>query len=258
MKKASIGFIVLASAVLLSSCGQTSPSASSSSPASSTVSSEASSVPSSSSSTSSSAASSASSSQTLSSLVSSLKSNKKIESYVVSHNEKKVAAIRDVSSSTKELEIITVADQNAAVVTGITKDDLMTLVSPKWSFDDKYLSVDSGTDTVFSTYVINGTSAKNLVSFQTMKSVWSPSADSIATAAVDNNVKLTDQDTEITNSTEVKIYNASTLESRVVSKADPAYYTDIKSWTGSQLTLVHHYLSQSSSKDVTVSLKLTK
>lgn len=168
----------------------------------------------------------------LSPAISALKANKNVKQYAVSHSGQKIAVIKKNAAGEYDLFVMTASGKKSdriAKVSGMLYD-------PKWSFDDKYLSVENGTAVLKETDIITVSALKKRWAVQNTGMVWAKKSESIAFSVVNPSVKRAVA-TELDGATDVIVYNIDTIKYKRIIKADPHYdYRPLK-WDGSGLSI---------------------
>jgi Tol biopolymer transport system component len=164
----------------------------------------------------------------LNTAVNQLKSDKSVEQYEVSHNSAKIAIIKTTGNELN-LSVLTLASNQEIKIAEITGN----LYDPKWSYDDKYFTVNEGTSILRNTYVLYSDSLKIKNQVANTGMLWAPYSESIAFAIV-NKVRPA-VDIELDGTTDIYIYDMDHLKSRSILKATKYFmYSPIK-WDKSGL-----------------------
>ncbi|MDR3552980.1 MAG: hypothetical protein P4L75_07640 [Clostridia bacterium] len=188
-------------------------------------------------------------SSNLSAIVASLKKDKNVKQYTVSRDSKEVAVVKEVATDKARLYVIIVSSkkQNATNVTGMLYD-------PKWSYNDQYISVEDGTAVLHKTHIVTASTFRRHLTVVDTGMVWAYKSNVIAFAVV-NKIKPA-KDIELNGTTDIIVYNMSTLKYRRVLKAtSEILYTPVK-WDKNGLWVDKSFLN--GKKSVTVKLNISK
>ncbi|MDR3552530.1 MAG: hypothetical protein P4L75_05330 [Clostridia bacterium] len=135
--------------------------------------------------------------------------------------------------------------KNINTINNIKEDVFYT---DTWSYDDKYFDINACTDVIGGTLVFNATTLKIIyetTAYMVEGSDWSPSSDSIVLSVPNESVKLNYQGGELEYSTDVVVYNAEKLSTKIVLPANPKYVYVNLVWDNSGITATRHYLDDS-------------
>lgn len=173
-----------------------------------------------------------SSTTVLTSAVASVKAEKTVKQYTVSHSGQKIAFIKKGTGDAFALCVMTVADKKLIKVAKLSG----MLYDPKWSYDDKYLSVEDGTAVTKVTHIVTVSTLRNRWAVQNTGMVWAKKSESIAFSVVNPSVKQV-VETELDGATDVIVYNIDTIKYKRIIKADARYDYQPAKLDGTELTV---------------------
>jgi hypothetical protein len=158
----------------------------------------------------------------LSVIVDSLKKEKDITEYAVSHDLREIAVIKMKTGGLFEFYVITVSNKKITEVT--LPDDVFALHTIKWSYNDKYFSVEDGSSMQCGVYIFSFPTLEKRLSLGIAGNfLWANKSNTVVFAEVNKMVKEAVQ-TELDGAAEIKIYNIDTLTSRILINAKSQYY----------------------------------
>ena len=173
----------------------------------------------------------------LDTILTSLRKNAEVQDYVCSHNSKEIAVIY----SKGEQESFAVISTQTGQETTIKDKDLtgsLNLYSPEWSYDDAYLSVSEGTCVVHRTFVIDASTQKKRDELRNTGMVWAANQNRIVFAAIDESIRPV-VETELSGSSELMCYNASTKQKTTIVSPSPKYVYNPISFDGTGNRLIY-------------------
>lgn len=151
-----------------------------------------------------------------------LKSEKYVKSVVASHDRRHAAVIKIIGNgagSTGEVDVVDASTGASAKVPDLDNDDIRAV---KWSFDDRYLAVDSGTSPEGSTAIVDAARLDRLLDTGDTGFVWSSDSERIAFAVEDESVPFIEL-SEPPCAPQIEVYELPSLRHKVLLSADPRY-----------------------------------
>ncbi len=184
----------------------------------------------------------------LASTVKKLKNDKTVEQYEVSHNSMLIAVIRRENDELGSFSLLNVSEEKEIPIPAVEKGNLY---DPKWSFDDKYVSVEEGTAVQHNTFVLDPSSLKIRTQIGNTGMVWAPDSETAAFSTVNREIKPVIE-MELDGTADLTIYNLDSLKSKRILKGTANIMYRPEKWDKSGLYVNKSTLNPNKTEIITV------
>lgn len=142
--------------------------------------------------------------------------------HVLSYSKRKMAIVQEIKKNggkVDEIGVYSEADKKLTNVKEVTTADCRALA---WSYNDKFLAVDSGSTMEGKIYIIDMSTYQQKLEVENAGYMWSTDNDYLAVSTIDNTMK-SEVATKLDGATGMTVYNMDTLKKHLVLSASASY-----------------------------------